>query len=150
MAAHGEEIPFTHLRDFVAQYRDAAGVWMQQAERELQNRALARSGHSEESLGLAERELERDPAQYDIVFEREMHIFKCDHIAGGPRRAIGRDDGRVWRHRASCTRWRPSVCSKKDLQQPRHKNVSYDNQDHGCHYGLCSSSTDALRTYSGG
>ncbi len=70
---------------------------MQQAKREFQNRALARSRDSEQGFGFSKGELERYSAQNVIVFKREMHILEDDGRAGRtPAGGGSAIDGQSW------------------------------------------------------
>ena len=78
VGAHLHQLQLGHRVDALAVHPDRAGVGLQQAENQLQDRRLARAARAEDDLRVPRQQREADVLQHHLVVERQRHVVEHD------------------------------------------------------------------------
>src|SRR5271157_2449099 len=81
MTANREQVALGHAGDLVAEDRDSSGVGLEQAQRKLQDGALARSSYAEQGLGLSDRQPKGNAAENFVLLKRHVDVLEQDGVA---------------------------------------------------------------------
>ena len=119
-------------RDLVAQNVDGPAVRLQQSEREFQDESLAGAALSQQDLGLARLEGERDLLQDGLAFEADADLFEDYGLAPA---------GRAERLVLSC--WAYQL-GDHHVQESRQEEVEHQDEHAGGNHRLGSGASHAL------
>ena len=137
VGADRHQLVFVHVVDPLAVDEDLAGVRLQQAEHQPQDRRLAGAARAQEDLRVPGLQREADVAQDHLLVERQV-----DPVEHDDRPAVA--ERLVEQRRARCG-FGTAISTSSTMRSLRHQEVDRDDRHRAGHDRVGRRAADALR-----